>query len=156
MLRAEKRVRRSEKPPWLPALKQASLLVKYYKLLRRQHKLQTNLSMAIQHTLQQLDSTPDLPTKPQEYQSLLRKAQKSLKKARWEAQENWTQHLDVLLQKYDLLDDDKMKKIIRRIIQAEATKQFYRKLRWITKPPKPGVTFVERTNHDGTTETLYD
>ena len=156
MLRAERRVRRSEKPPWSPALKQASLLVKYYKLLRQQHILKTDLSTAIQHTTEQMDTTPVTPMKPQDYQSLLRKAQKSLKKTRQMAQANRTQHLDTLLQKYELLQDDKMKMIIRRIIQAEATKRCYKKLRWLTKPPKPGVTFVERTKEDGTMETLYD
>ena len=49
-----------------------------------------------------------------------------------------------------------MTRIVRKIIQAEATKRCYRKLRWLTKPPKPGVTFVERTTPDGTSETLYD
>ena len=33
MLQAERRVRKAEKPPWSPELKQASLSVKYYKLL---------------------------------------------------------------------------------------------------------------------------
>ena len=33
MLKAERKVRKSNKPPWSPAIKQASLLVKYYKLL---------------------------------------------------------------------------------------------------------------------------
>ena len=33
MLRAERRVRKAKRPPWSPALKQASLLVKYYKLI---------------------------------------------------------------------------------------------------------------------------
>ena len=36
MLQAERRVRKAEKPPWSPELKQASLSVKYYKLLRQQ------------------------------------------------------------------------------------------------------------------------
>ena len=49
-----------------------------------------------------------------------------------------------------------MQKIIRRLIRAEATKRCYQKLRWITKPPKPGVTFVERLSKHGTIETLYD
>ena len=33
MLNAERKVRKSNKPPWSPAIKQARLLVKYYKLL---------------------------------------------------------------------------------------------------------------------------
>ena len=156
MLQAERRVKKAEKPPWSPALKQASLSVKYYKLLRQQHLHKTDLSTAIQHTLQQMELQPQTPTSPQEYQTLLRKAQKTLKSIRRTAQEHRTRHLEILLQRYALLDEKKMQKTVKRIIQAEATKRCYRKLRWITKPNKPGVTFVERTNSDGSTETLYD
>ena len=49
-----------------------------------------------------------------------------------------------------------MQKIIRQLIRGEATKRCYRKLKWIMKPPKPGVTFVEQQTQDGSTETLYD
>ena len=82
MLRAEKKVRKSERPPWSPALKQASLQVKYYKLLRQQRLQKMDLSTAIQHTRQQLETTPEHPQTSQEYQTLLRKAQKALKKIR--------------------------------------------------------------------------
>ena len=60
------------------------------------------------------------------------------------------------MQRYALLDEKKMQQTVKRIIQAEATKRCYRKLHWITKPNKPGITFVERTNSNGSTETLYD
>ena len=96
------------------------------------------------------------PRTKQEHQTLLRRAQKALRKVRRDAQQHRENHLEILLKRYGLLDDKKMQQIIRRLIQAEATKRCYKKLRWITKPPKPGVTFVERHTHNGTTETLYD
>ena len=49
MLRAERKVCKSEKPPWSPALQQASLTVKYYKLLRQQLLFKMDLSVAVQH-----------------------------------------------------------------------------------------------------------
>ena len=156
MLQAERKVRKSQKPPWSPELKQASLSVKYYKLLLQQHRLKTNHSTAINHTLQQMEVQPPVPNSPQDYQTLLRKAQKKLKLIRRTAHELRTQHLETLFQRYAMLDDKKMRQVIKRIMRAEATKRCYRKLRWLTKPSKPGVTFVERTNTDGSTETLYD
>ena len=156
MLKAERKVRKGDRPPWSPALKQASLLVKYYKLLRRQLILKTDMSTVIKHTKQQLETPPHEPRNRQEYQTLLRKAQKSLRKIRQKAQQHRDQHLDILLKRYGIMEDEKMQKIIRRLIQAEATKRCYKKLKWITKPPQPGVTFVERTTGDGTTETLYN
>ena len=115
-----------------------------------------DLSVAIQHTKQQLEVSPAIPRTCQEHQMLLRKAQKELRKIRHNAQHHRQQHLDILLKKYGLLDGAKMQKIIQRLIQAEATKQCYKKLKWILKPPKPGVMFVERTSTNGTTETIYD
>ena len=156
MLQAEQKVRKSTRPPWSPVLKQASLLVKYYKLLRHQHLLKNNLSTAIQHTLNQMETTPKLAESTKEYQRLLCRAQKNLRKTRRKAQANRTQYLDILLQRYDTLDDNKMKQVVQQIIRAEATKQCYRKLKWILKPPKPGVTFIERTTEDGAIETLYE
>ena len=156
MLRAERKVRQSDRPPWSPALKQASLLVKYYKLLRKQLLFQTDLSTAIEHTKRQLEMTPTEPSTKQQHQTLLRKAQKSLRKIRRDAHQHRERHLEILLKRYGLLDDSKMQQVIRRLIRAEATKRCYKKLRWITKPPKPGVTFVECTNQNGNTETLYD
>ena len=156
MLQAEQKVRKATRPPWSPALKQASLLVKYYKLQRHQHLFKNDLSTAIQHTLHQMETTPKLPESTKEYQTLLRKAQKNLQKIRQNAQANRTQYLDILLQRYETLDDNKMKQVVKQIIRAEATKRCYRKLKWILKPPKPGVTFIERTTQDGATETLYD
>ena len=156
MLRAERKVRKSERPPWSPALKQASLLVKYYKLIRHQQLHKTNMSATIQHVKQQLDTVPTDPRHPQEHQTLLRKAQKALRKIRRDAQQHRDQHLEILLKRYGLLDDEHMQKTIRRLIRAEATKRCYNKLKQITKPPKPGVTFVEQTSPDGNTVTLYD
>ena len=156
MLRAERKVRKSERPPWSPALKQASLTVKYYKLLRQQHLSKTVLSTAIQHTLKQMDISPEQPNSPQDYQRLLRKAQKHLQKTRREAQMHRMQYLETLLQRYKLLEDNNMQHILRQIIRAEATKRCYKKLRWIMNPPKPGVTFVDRVSPDGQPETLYD
>ena len=99
--------------------------------------------MAIQHTKQQLEINPIQPHTHQDHQMLLRKAQKSLKKIRRDAHQHQQQHLDILLKRYGLLEDVKMQKIICQLIRAEATKRCYQKLKWITKPPKPGVTFVE-------------
>ena len=82
MLKAERKVSKPNRPPWSPALKQASLLVKYYKLLRRQLLLNIDLSTAIQHTKRQLEFSPIQPRNHQDHQTLLRKAQKSLKKIR--------------------------------------------------------------------------
>ena len=159
MLRAEKKVRKSERPPWSPALKQASLQVKYYKLLRQQRLQKMDLSAAIQHTRQQLETTPEYPQTSQEYQTLLWKAQKALKKIRRNAQSNRDQHLDILLKRYGMLEDDKMQKIIRQLIRGEATKRCYRKLKWIMKPPKPGVNIVQqdnpRTGHSQTQPTTF-
>ena len=47
MIRAEQKVRRKDKPPWSPELKQASLIVKFYKLVRQETILCTNLTAAI-------------------------------------------------------------------------------------------------------------
>ena len=118
MLRAERKVRKSERPPWSPALKQASLTVKYYKLLRQQHLSKTVLSTAIQHTLKQMDISPEQPNSPQDYQRLLRKAQKHLQKTRREAQMHRMQYLETLLQRYKLLEDNNMQHILRQIIRA--------------------------------------
>ena len=131
ILRAERRVRKAEQPPWSPALKQASLLVKYYKLIRQQHLLQNDMSTAIYHTRDQLEVTPIVPSNTKEQQTLLRKAQKALRKIHQDTPKHRTQHLDTLLKKYDLLEDEKLKTIIHQLIKAEATKQCYRKLSWI-------------------------
>ena len=112
--------------------------------------------MAIQQTKQQLESSPIQPQTHQDHQTLLWKAQKSLKKIRRDGHQHGEQHLDILLKRYGLLEDEKMQKIIRQLICVEATKRCYQKLKWITKPPKPGVTVVERPSQNGTTETLYD
>ena len=71
MLKAERKVRKGDKPPWSPELKQASLLVKYYKLLRRQLLLKTDMSVAINHTQKQLEIPPIQPHNHQEHQTLL-------------------------------------------------------------------------------------
>ena len=154
-LQAEKRIKKKPKPPWSPELKQASLRVKFYKLVRQEEILQTNLSAAIDHTISLMDEPPPRPATPQEGQQLLRKAQKLLRTIRRKAQSKREEYLEQLRQKYGLLDDDKMQKIILRIQKAEATKRCYRKLRWITKPQKPGVTFIERTTNNGT-ECIFD
>ena len=107
MLKAERTVRKADRPPWSPAMKQASLLVKYYKLLRTQQCLKHDLSTAIEHTLQQMDTKPRPPTSPQELQTTLRKAKKELKRVRRDAQAHRTEHLELLLQRYAMLDDDK-------------------------------------------------
>ena len=112
--------------------------------------------MAIQQTKQQLESSPIQPQTHQDHQTLLWKAQKSLKKIRRDAHQHREQHLDILLKQYGLLDDTKMQKIVCQLIHSEATKRCYQKLKWITKPPKPGVTFVEQPSQNATMETLYD
>ena len=84
--------------------------------------------MAIQHTKQQLESSPIHPRTHQDHQTLLRKAQKSLIKIRQDAHQHCKQHLDILLKQYGLLDDAKMQKIVCQLIRAEATKRCYQKL----------------------------
>ena len=133
-----------------PELKQASLLVKFYKLIRQETILRTNLTAAIAQTQSLMDNPPPRPPNAKEGQQLLCKAQKTLRVIRRKAQAKRQQHLDLLLQKYGLMDDDKMQKVIRRIRKAEATKRCYQKLRMLTKPPKPGVTFIEQQTADGT------
>ena len=158
ILKAEKKTKLRERPPWSPELKEASLKVKYFKLILR--KLTTNIdqSIAIQNTLSRMHKTEKLPSPVNrtECQVHLRKAQKKLRQIRKQAQEKRTQYLDMLISKYELTGQQEKQAIINRIRKAEATKRCYRKLRWILNPPKPGVTFVQRTKTNGETETLYD
>lgn len=157
-LQAEKRTKNKDRPPWSPILKAASLQVKRLQLLFEEYKTQTDHTQAIQHTESQMDTTRDLP-KPhtkQECQYYLRKAQKNLRKIRKKARELRIQHLENLIEKYNLTNDKERKKIIRRIQRAEAISKCYRKLRWLLHPPNPGVTFIQHTTDDGITRTIYD
>ena len=67
-----------------------------------------DLTAAIQHTQNLMDNPPLRPPTPQEGQRLLWKAQKTLRVIRRKEQDKRAQHLDQLLQKYGLLDDNKM------------------------------------------------
>ena len=158
LLRAENRSKRSERPPWSPDLKEASLQVKLLKLLFRQFVSNQPMTASIDHTTARINDNNNLPNPKtkQECQTLLRKAQKKLRKIRRRAQEKRTEYLNTLVQQYALQGNQQMESIIKRIKKAEATKRCYAKLRWILHPPKPGVTFVQRTTSNGTTKTLYD
>ena len=143
ILTAEKKTKRRERPPWSPALKQASLQVRFYKLYLNQLQTTNNMSEAISHTIASMDTNDPIhePSTKEECQRYLRRAQKRLKKIRRNAQEKRKEHLDMLVQKYNLSNDQDKARIIKRIQKAEATKRCYKKLRWILNPPKPGVIF---------------
>ena len=158
ILKAEQHVKRRARPPWSPTLREASLRVKLLKLYFRQFVGKDNLSSAIKHTKLRMSTSHNLttPQTKRECQTQLRRAQKDLRQIRRKAYEIRAQYLETLAMQYNIQGDKSKESIIKRIQQAEATKQCYRKLRWILKPPKPGVTFIQRTNQQGNTETLYD
>ena len=60
-----------------------------------------------------MDVQPPVPTSPQDYQTMLRKAQKTLKRIQRTAQELRTQHLEILLQRYAMLDEKNMQQIVK-------------------------------------------
>ena len=155
-LLAKKYTRRRERPPWSPELREASLRVKLLKLTFRQFSQKQSLSIAIQNTKAKLEKHNNIPqpSSKQECQTLLRRAQKHLQKIRQQAHEKRAKFLEESIQYYNTIGEHNKEKIIKSIKRAEATKRCYRKLRWILHPPKPGVTFVQRTSTNGTTETL--
>ena len=57
--------------------------------------------------------TPTEPSTKQQHQTLLRKAQKSLRRIRRDAHQHRERHLEILLKRYGLLDDLKMQQVIR-------------------------------------------
>ena len=100
LLRAENRSKRSERPPWSPDLKEASLQVKLLKLLFRQFVSNQPMTASIDHTTARINDNNNLPNPKtkQECQTLLRKAQKKLRKIRRRAQEKRTEYLNTLVQ----------------------------------------------------------
>ena len=157
-LMAEKKTRRPTRPPWSPALKTSSLQVKYYKLLLDQFKTGVTHQNALLYIATQLPPTLTMrkPQTKKECQTELRKAQKHLRKIRKLAYEKRQEHLETLVQKYIITGENDKIKIVKRIQKAEATKRCYKKLRWILRPPKPGVTFVEQQNEEGKIKTIYN
>ena len=157
-LMAEKKTRRPIRPPWSPALKTASLQVKYYKLLLEQFRTGSSHQNALQYIVTQLSPSCKIqkPQTKQECQTILRKAQKHLRKIRKHANKQRQQHLEMLVQQYIVTGENDKIRILKRIHKAEATKRCYKKLRWILRPPKPGVTFIEHKNDEGKIETIYN
>ena len=158
MLQSEKKTQQRQRAPWSPELQYASLQVKFYKLHLTQARQKMDLSKAIQHTttLMHNNATPSTPSTLQECQRLLRRAQKTLRRIRRQALEKRTEHLETLAAKYKFSGESDKAKIIKRIQKAEAIARCYKKLRWILHPPKPGVTFIQQPDNNGTIQTLYD
>ena len=145
-LKAERKLRRKDRPPWSPALREASLLVKWLKLHLEQYKRHCCHSTAIQHTqmrMQSSDTLPDVSTISL-CQYHLRRAQKALKRIRKKAYELRMEHLELLVARYNLSKDNTKEAIVRKILKAEATKRCYRKLRRLIHPLSSGVSYVQQ------------
>lgn len=156
-LKAELKIKRKDRPPWSPILREASLRVKWLKLHLDQFKRKCCNASAIQHTRERMKSTTSLPsiTNLSICQYHLRRAQKALRKLRQKANELRIEHLELLVARYRLSNESDKEKIIKRILKSEATKRCFKKLRWLIHPISPGVSFIQREPQDPSS-TIFD
>jgi len=128
-LKAEKTLQRTSRHPWSPRLRQAQMLVTYYKQWVSQYKTQRNLQTNRQRL--QLENIPD-PKNLTQAQHYLRQAQKTLKETINHAQQLRELHLEDRAQAAQNLNNVTKTQAINQIRKVEALKNMYRRIRRLT------------------------
>jgi len=157
LTQSDKQCRPLSTIPWSPALQKAYLTHRYWSLTFTTKKTERDLSTSLQSIAKRLppDAINNDPTIS--ITAKLRKAQKDLKLAKREADKLRQNHLEVLLNKATLDNQQKRTKALTYLIRAERNCFCYARFRQHTKPKAAGgLAYITIQDDSGAQQPLLD
>jgi len=157
LIRSDKQCRPLSSTPWSPTLQKAYLIHRYWSLTFTAKKTERDLSSSLKSIAQRLppdalDASPDISLTAK-----LRKAQKELKAAKREADKLRQLHLEALLNKAILDNQQKRTKALTYLIRAERNRLCYARFRQHTKPKASGgLAYITVPDNNGDPQPLVD
>lgn len=133
MQAGEKQCKKKQAVPWSPHLHQAKTKVRILEAAQSQVNTRMDHSATIESLQSYLPFPIRVPSNMQELKQQLLNARKEHKKLLHTAEESRKKHLEERLTAHASAGDEDKKKILKRIMKAEAIKAMYKKLRFLKK-----------------------
>ena len=137
---------------WTPSLKEAKLVVTYWKLRRTQHITKMSMSEGLQNILNQLPATHELQhiTLVPSINLKLRQAIKTLVECKRSNYQQRNTFLDQQMMTHKIIDNSQASKAVKIIHTSEITPLTYRKIRnYLNTKPSSEIKYVDIPGETG-------